>query len=613
MPIDPEIALQGRPAHIAGPMEMYAQLLGLQHQQQQLELQKQSVGALADERRARAQQAQQAVKDTAALDQAYQPGLTREQVIDGVPGHMKAVVAKHFDEADAAGLHAKEARAKADEADTDYAASLAAGVEPWLKAGPEQAMNAAQIALSHAKAQGHDVSTIEQHLQQNPESLPQIIESLIARSPKYSQLRQKETSNGFTLAPGAVRFDAQGNQIAAAAPKPEKPQGKWVPDYDENGNPIDRWVADGPGATAPRIEAPAPRPIVVAPGAKAVDPVTGATVAEGNPVAAAKDAALARVDTVNDAGQNVTRFVQPTAGLELPKPDAAATRPRQVVPLSKEDFAITYAKELGKRPDEMTAAEKEKALQRYARADDKPVAASSDDLDAKAIASAIERGEQPPTLTGLYRHAAAVRAELAKRGYPLAAATTDWMATQKHVATLNSTQQTKLRQSVDNASHSLDVIEQLAKQWDAGGFKLLNKVRLASAKEGALGAKAQTLATQLDSQIADVTSELGNVYMGGNSPTDHALGLAAKNLSADWSRDTLTTMINQARKNLQIRQNSMVNVGVAGASAGNPYAGQPPAQAAPPASGGAPKNGDVKTFPNGKRGRWDGTGWELIQ
>ena len=30
------------------------------------------------------------------------------------------------------------------------------------------------------------------------------------------------------------------------------------------------------------------------------------------------------------------------------------------------------------------------------------------------------------------------------------------------------------------------------------------------------------------------------------------------------------------------------------------------------AAGGGPKVGDVKTFPNGKRGRWDGVGWEQI-
>jgi hypothetical protein len=188
------------------------------------------------------------------------------------------------------------------------------------------------------------------------------------------------------------------------------------------------------------------------------------------------------------------------------------------------------------------------------------------------IANAIMRGEQPPTTTGLYRYGVSVRSILARKGFNLAEAETDWRATQKHVSTLNGSQQVRMHQAIDNASHSLDVIEDLAKQWQGGGFPLLNKGRLAAARQGALGSQAQQIATQLEAQIADVTSELGNVYMGGNSPTDHSLSLAAKNLKADWSLPQLTAAINLSRKNLQIRSNSMRNAGVAGVSAGNPYA-----------------------------------------
>jgi hypothetical protein len=184
----------------------------------------------------------------------------------------------------------------------------------------------------------------------------------------------------------------------------------------------------------------------------------------------------------------------------------------------------------------------------------------------------------------LFRLAGPVRAALAKKGYNLATANLDWTATQKHLNTLNGAQQTRMAQAVDNAAHSLDVIDDLANQWKGGKFPILNKANLALAKSGAQGSEAQKIATQLEAQISDVTSELGNVYMGGNSPTDHALTLAAKNLSADWSAATLQAMTKLARTNLQIRLNSMRNIGVAGASAGNPYApaGAPPQAAATP-------------------------------
>jgi hypothetical protein len=209
---------------------------------------------------------------------------------------------------------------------------------------------------------------------------------------------------------------------------------------------------------------------------------------------------------------------------------------------------------------------------------DRPAATplvGADDVDG--IADAIISGDQPPTLQGLYRLGAPVRAALARKGYNLANAQLDWAATQRHLSTLNGPQQTRLRQATDNAEHSLDVIDALAQQWKGGRFAILNKANLALAKSGAYGREAATIARQLEGQIADVTSELANVYMGGNSPTDHALALASKNLSAEWDERTLRDMIKMARTNLQIRANSIKNTGVIGVGGGSAYLPPTPA------------------------------------
>jgi hypothetical protein len=196
--------------------------------------------------------------------------------------------------------------------------------------------------------------------------------------------------------------------------------------------------------------------------------------------------------------------------------------------------------------------------------------ASSDAIDA--IADAIVNGEQPPTTTGMYRNTAALKAALARRHYNLTQATEDWNATSKYLQTLNGAQQIRLRQAVGFAHDSLDVLDNLAQQWDAGQFPALNKGRLVAAKQGVLGPQAQAIATKLDAQIADLVSELGTVYKGGNSSTDESLKLAAQNLSSNWSAPTLRSAIGLVRTNLQIRQNSIQSVGVAGASATNQYA-----------------------------------------
>jgi hypothetical protein len=235
---------------------------------------------------------------------------------------------------------------------------------------------------------------------------------------------------------------------------------------------------------------------------------------------------------------------------------------------SFEDYVV---QRFGDRP---TAAQIEQARKDYGQADDRslsvtvPGGTSTDPAD---IAKAIIAGDQPPTMQGLYRNAGPVRAELARAGYNLTDAMTDWSAAQRHFLTLNGTQQVRMRQAVDNASHSLDIIEELTKQWQGGKFPILNRAQLTAAKNGALGPQAQTIATQLETEIADVTSELGNVYMGGNSPTDHSLTLAAKNLSANWSQNQLLDAITLARRNLTIRNNSIKNTAAMGVSGTNPY------------------------------------------
>jgi hypothetical protein len=216
-----------------------------------------------------------------------------------------------------------------------------------------------------------------------------------------------------------------------------------------------------------------------------------------------------------------------------------------------------------------TAANREKARGAIAQRSKPEVDAS----DAKAIADAIAHGDQPPTTTGLYRNAAKVRAELAKQGFNLAQAESDWHATQKHLATLNGAQQERLRQAVSFTSDSLGIIEGLYDQWQKTGktsqWKIFNKASLATAKQ--LPGEPGNIAHRLEAQINDLTSELGTVYKGGNSSTDESLKLAAKNLEADWNEKTFKDSIGQIRKNLEIRMNSIRHSQPAGVSANSPY------------------------------------------
>lgn len=200
--------------------------------------------------------------------------------------------------------------------------------------------------------------------------------------------------------------------------------------------------------------------------------------------------------------------------------------------------------------------------------------------DPKAIADAIQAGMLPPDVSKYGRAVVgAVSSELAKSGFNLAHANLDWQATQKHVASLNGAGQLRLNQSINALPELLDSVEALANQWKGGRFPVLNRANLAAAKGGAYGSDVASVANKLDSQIADVVADLGTVYMGGNSPTDHGLELAGKSLKGEWGQKVLLDAVKLARQNVVIRRNSIQNTGVMGASSDNPYALQAPAAA----------------------------------
>jgi hypothetical protein len=252
----------------------------------------------------------------------------------------------------------------------------------------------------------------------------------------------------------------------------------------------------------------------------------------------------------------------------------------------------------------------------------KPQAATSEDpSDAKEVARAIIAGEQPPLLTGLYRNTMKVKAELARAGYNQTVALSDWNAVQRHLTTLNGAQQERLRQAIQFTYDSVDIIEGLYKEWDElakggalKGFKEFNRGNLALAKQ--LPGRAGAVANNLESQINDLTSELGTVYRGGNASTDESLKLAAGNLKSNWNKETFDRALGLVRTNLTIRKNSIMTSKAVGVSPGSPYQregdGTTGAGTAAPTASTA-----VGTIVNGMRfkggDRMDPKNWEKVK
>lgn len=183
--------------------------------------------------------------------------------------------------------------------------------------------------------------------------------------------------------------------------------------------------------------------------------------------------------------------------------------------------------------------------------------------NAKTVAAGIIAGDTAPSILEGTRGTAqglALMAEIKRQGGDSDKILRNWMATKGAIRALDSNQQVRLAEVINKASSSLDKLDELNQQWSDNasrwGIKALNRASLTAAQNGVYGPEAASVATRLDSQIADVTSELGQSVMGGNSPTDHALSLASKNLSSDWTQPVLSDAIKQVRYNLNLAQNA---------------------------------------------------------
>ncbi len=210
------------------------------------------------------------------------------------------------------------------------------------------------------------------------------------------------------------------------------------------------------------------------------------------------------------------------------------------------------------------------------------LAADKDTVDQ--VVQGIGNGTLPPDTQGLYRYGAKVKAGLAAMGFDLTKAQTEYQATKRHMATMNGPQFTKMRANIDTLSQSLDKVDELATKWDSNGWNPLNAKELESAARNDPGfgwtPEQVATATALKDQINNVTAELAGVYMGGNSPTDHAIDLAKSALSADWTKDQLKAMIKLAKENIRYRQNAMDQVGTQGIDSRYDPAPSAPAPAA---------------------------------
>lgn len=291
------------------------------------------------------------------------------------------------------------------------------------------------------------------------------------------------------------------------------------------------------------------------------------------------------VATLIQSGQQVEKDQQAQA-IEKMKADAAAKK-EESAEKARLDAQKDRDAAADKRASERDKAEDKRSTEREyhedirasnrERHEDARVQLRSngtgDRDDVRENAAGIIDGSLPPDMTRFYGKASKVEAELHRHGYNLVAAKRDWEAVTRHISTLNGPQQTRIMENVNALHEMIPKISDAYDEWQGtklpGGFRAYNKAALLAASQvpGENGKKAQNLITYIN----DAVSETGQIYMGGNSPTDHALQMAEKNLQGDWNPETFKSSLDILESNLAIRRNSILNAPVMGANPNSPY------------------------------------------
>lgn len=157
---------------------------------------------------ARATQAtnQRAAEDQAILRSAQSSRLAPDQVKAQLQqlgrGDLIPIFDKTWTDLEASRLQLSELKSKVEATQADYFGSMAAGIK---KANFDPM--AVEWALKEAEADGHDVSQIKQQLQQNPNALPALVDTLIERSPTQRKLSGEEADRALRI--------KQAEQVAA--------------------------------------------------------------------------------------------------------------------------------------------------------------------------------------------------------------------------------------------------------------------------------------------------------------------------------------------------------------------------------------------------------------
>jgi hypothetical protein len=194
------------------------------------------------------------------------------------------------------------------------------------------------------------------------------------------------------------------------------------------------------------------------------------------------------------------------------------------------------------------------------------------------LVDGIMSGKQPPTLTGLYRNAAPVRAALASRGFDLATAQLQWDAAHKQVLSMNGPQQLRYQQLAGGVVNTIDRVNELAQELKNSGVPILNKLKMDAYIQANGNSPQGQLASRYQSAIGVLREEMANLANGGYAPTEPAWALANQQVNGNYGVQQLAASLNEVQRLINYRLHALPQSNTLGPGAANRYTGATGAQ-----------------------------------
>ena len=214
----------------------------------------------------------------------------------------------------------------------------------------------------------------------------------------------------------------------------------------------------------------------------------------------------------------------------------------------------------------------EASTERAAKTDAAKAASASSDDQAKDIAEAIKKGEQPPSLVGLSRAGLAgkVRQILAKDNFDYAKAALQYKAAEKQVASLNGPQMTKFAGLAKSVVNTMDEVKALGKELDMSGIPALNSVELAAYIQTQGNTPKGILATNYVEAVNTLKEEFTSLAQGGYAPTESAWKLADQQINGNYGVKQLASSLDEAQRLINLRLAAIPGLSTMGPGAAMP-------------------------------------------